>query len=267
MDHYETWLGIPPDRRPPTHYDLLGLAPFASDPSAIEQAALRRMGKVRQHQIGPHSDQPQEILSELARHRLILIDPDRRAEYDARLRAAGDSRTGLTEAPEQNVKVEATRRQAELADCPPRVLVLPPIRGSGRNGLLTPTFAARESPAFWQQRLATAVFIAIDAVLIGCVCFSIYAPRPLQGNHPVFVPDNRPEPIPKPAPIVKPPVPPNRLGESGQQSAHIVTPDRQKNAEAELPSPYELLAAGDSVQGGAMWVYTTDDPGPKLDCA
>src|SRR5208337_4827125 len=61
---------------------------------AIDQAALRRMSKVRQHQIGPHSDQSQEILSELARARLILMDPDRRTDYDAKLRARGETRPG-----------------------------------------------------------------------------------------------------------------------------------------------------------------------------
>ena len=83
FDPYETWLGIPADCRPPTYYDLLGLSLYESDPATIDQAALRRMGKVRQHQIGPESELSQEILAELARARLILIDPDRRADYDA----------------------------------------------------------------------------------------------------------------------------------------------------------------------------------------
>ena len=89
MDLYENWLGIPADHRPPTYYDLLGLEPFESDPATIEQAALRQVRKVRQHQIGPHSDFSREILPELARARLILIDPDRRAEYDETLRVCG----------------------------------------------------------------------------------------------------------------------------------------------------------------------------------
>jgi curved DNA-binding protein CbpA len=100
IDPYETWLGIPAHRRPPTHYDLLGLVPFESDPQTIDQAALRRMGKVRQHQIGPQSDLSQEILAELARARLILMDPERRANYDAKLRARGES--GLTISSPQN---------------------------------------------------------------------------------------------------------------------------------------------------------------------
>ena len=47
FDPYETWLGIPADLRPPTCYDLLGLASHEPDLAAIEIAALRRMGKVR----------------------------------------------------------------------------------------------------------------------------------------------------------------------------------------------------------------------------
>ena len=73
FDPYATWLGIPADRRPPTYYDLLGMAVDEPDPAAIEQAALRRMSKVRQHQLGPHSDRSQEVLSELA---LARLDPD-----------------------------------------------------------------------------------------------------------------------------------------------------------------------------------------------
>ncbi len=92
FDPYESWLGITAVDRPRTYYHLLGLSPFESDPEIIEKAALRRMSKVRQHQIGPHSDESQEVLAELARARLVLIDPDRRADYDAKLRARSESR-------------------------------------------------------------------------------------------------------------------------------------------------------------------------------
>jgi hypothetical protein len=86
FDPYSKWLGIPPERRPPTYYDLLGIALYESDPVKIEQAALWRIGKVRQYQIGPRSDLSQQVLGELTRARLVLIDADRRADYDAKLR-------------------------------------------------------------------------------------------------------------------------------------------------------------------------------------
>jgi hypothetical protein len=103
FDPYESWLGITAAHRPPTYYDLLGLSPFESDPETIERAALRRISKVRQHQIGPHSDASQEVLAELARARLVLNDPNRRADYDAKLRARGESRRDLSAMMVKNV--------------------------------------------------------------------------------------------------------------------------------------------------------------------
>ena len=95
FDPYDAWLGIPADRRPPTYYDLLGLAPYESDPATIEQAAAAADG-----QGSPASDRPAQrsVAGDPVRtgsRRVILIDPDRRAEYDAKLREHGESLSGL----------------------------------------------------------------------------------------------------------------------------------------------------------------------------
>ena len=55
FDPYHKWLGIPPGRRPPTHYQLLGIAPEEQDPEVIEEAAIRQTAHVRTYQIGPHA--------------------------------------------------------------------------------------------------------------------------------------------------------------------------------------------------------------------
>ena len=47
FDPYLKWLGIPPKFQPPTHYRLLGLEAFESDPDAIENAADRQMAHLR----------------------------------------------------------------------------------------------------------------------------------------------------------------------------------------------------------------------------
>ena len=115
FDPYETWLGIPTDRRPPTYYDLLGVAPDESDQAVIEKAGCttRRMSNVRASiVIGPHSERSQEVLNELARARLILMDPDRRADYDAKLAASGKSVLERLAVPE---KVGKRRRDATSA--------------------------------------------------------------------------------------------------------------------------------------------------------
>ena len=197
FDPYESWLGITAADRPPTYYDLLGLSAFESDPEIIEKAALRRMSKVRQHQIGPHSDESQEILAELARARLVLIDPDRRADYDAKLRARSESRpdpsavvkkdglvdvvsgaaapavvgleilakirTGDESRPQTPVAVEINLADDARRSVPARddggLNVLASIATQASDASQSPRSAPRKSPAFWKNRLFVGVIL------------------------------------------------------------------------------------------------------------
>jgi hypothetical protein len=86
FDAYHRWLGIPPKDQPPNHYRLLTLDPFESDPDVIEAAADRQMGHLRTYQTGPHSDLSQKLLNEVAAAKVCLLNPRKKAEYDARLR-------------------------------------------------------------------------------------------------------------------------------------------------------------------------------------
>ncbi len=85
FDPYHKWLGIPPAEQPPNHYRLLGIAWFEQDPDVIEAAADRQMAHVRTYQSGKHSEQSQTILNELATARVTLLDPQKKAPYDAAL--------------------------------------------------------------------------------------------------------------------------------------------------------------------------------------
>ncbi len=143
FDPYASWLGISADDRPPTYYDLLGLPSFESDPKTIDQASVRRMGKVRQHQIGPHSELSQEILAELARARVVLMDPDRRVEYDAKLRAArGVRRDSAARSAKSSMSVRRRRDRARRR----RSRRFRPAQGSGLNPTRRPREARRRSP-------------------------------------------------------------------------------------------------------------------------
>ena len=46
FDPYLVWLGIPPDARPPTHYQLIGIHQSQTDPKAISAATERRIREV-----------------------------------------------------------------------------------------------------------------------------------------------------------------------------------------------------------------------------
>ena len=86
FDPYRKWLGIPSEKQPPHHYQLLGIAEFEDDPDVIENAANRQMAHVRSFQTGEHSQKSQELLNELAQAKICLLQVEAKANYDAELK-------------------------------------------------------------------------------------------------------------------------------------------------------------------------------------
>jgi hypothetical protein len=96
FDPYWEWLGIAPDRRPPTYYDLLGLARGETDTEkirpALEEDYLARYRRVRAYAAhARHGADANRLLDELAAARLCLSVPERKAEYDRTLGAQAPS--------------------------------------------------------------------------------------------------------------------------------------------------------------------------------
>jgi len=87
FDPYHRWLGIPPKDQPPHHYRLLGIDLFEQDTEVIRDAAERQMAHVRNYQLGQHSSISQKILNELAAAKSCLVDRDKKAIYDAAIKA------------------------------------------------------------------------------------------------------------------------------------------------------------------------------------
>ncbi|TWU12412.1 NPCBM/NEW2 domain protein [Symmachiella macrocystis] len=85
FDPYHKWLGISPRDQPPSHYRLLGIDEYESDPEVIEAAAERRMSFLHQYVTGDHIADAQGLLNELAAARVCLLDPKRRRLYDQQL--------------------------------------------------------------------------------------------------------------------------------------------------------------------------------------
>jgi len=85
FDTYHLWLGIPEGKRPPTHYQLLGIAPTEADAEVIKEAALRQTSHVRVYQTGPHAEECTRLLNEIGQARAVLLNPDARKVYDASL--------------------------------------------------------------------------------------------------------------------------------------------------------------------------------------
>jgi hypothetical protein len=87
FDPYHKWLGISPAEQPPTWYRLLGIPLFESDPDVIDAAADQRMTHLRKYQTGVNSALSQQLLNEVASARIGLLSPEKKAVYDAELRA------------------------------------------------------------------------------------------------------------------------------------------------------------------------------------
>ncbi len=95
FDFYHKWLGIPPKDQPPHHYRLLAIESFESDPEVIAAAADSCMEHVHAFQTGEHSQDSQRLLNELASARVCLLNTEKKAQYDAALRAAWEHTTAI----------------------------------------------------------------------------------------------------------------------------------------------------------------------------
>lgn len=91
FDPYHKWLGISPKDQPPNYYRLLGLDLFESDSDVIDAAANRQMSYLQQRSHGTHAELSQRLLTELASARICLLNPMKKAAYDAKLRAANSA--------------------------------------------------------------------------------------------------------------------------------------------------------------------------------
>lgn len=99
FDPYYKWLAIPPAEQPPNHYRLLGLVLFESDADVISAAADRQMAHIRTFQNGPHRQHSQRLLNEIALARVTLLNPNQKAEYDAKLRSQQGSNGSVNPLP------------------------------------------------------------------------------------------------------------------------------------------------------------------------
>ncbi|MDG2384212.1 MAG: NPCBM/NEW2 domain-containing protein [Pirellulaceae bacterium] len=86
FDPYHQWLGIRDLARPPSHYRLLGIETFESNREVIATAADRQMAHLRTYQQGKNVDLSERLLNEVSAAKVCLLDPEKKSEYDRRLR-------------------------------------------------------------------------------------------------------------------------------------------------------------------------------------
>ncbi|HZY89160.1 MAG TPA: hypothetical protein VFE78_30335, partial [Gemmataceae bacterium] len=184
FDMYHKWLGIPEDQRPPTYYQLLGVAPSEADPEVIEELALRQTSHVRTYQTGPHAVECARLLNEIAHARTVLLNPARRRPYDAHLRAA-----------------RADRRPPVPAGAvaPAPVALAGGAAGAAFEGLDEPTPHRRRRRRRGGPVAAVTGALLLAVTTVGLAVWGGAAPGTAPGTSPAKVSDNRPAPRATPA--------------------------------------------------------------------
>ena len=82
FDPYRKWLGVASKRRPPSHYELLGVSLDEDDAEVIDGALERRTAFVRDQLGKGHDGDVQAILLQLKEAKIVLNDPESRRDYD-----------------------------------------------------------------------------------------------------------------------------------------------------------------------------------------
>lgn len=123
FDPYRKWLGIPEDRRPPTHYQLLGVQPDEQDREVIEAAVVRQSAYVRNFQVGKYAEHATRILNEISAARICLLDVVKRSSYDDELLRRQEAGKGAK-------KGAATTNVAPAHDTPDELVEEPETRPS-----------------------------------------------------------------------------------------------------------------------------------------
>lgn len=189
FDAYHKWLGIRPDQQPPTYYQLLGVSPEERDAEVIEEAAIRQTAHVRTYQLGPHGKECQKLLNEIAQARAILLDPARRADYDARLTKTNARVPKATAATADPADVFA------FAEIPQVARVAAPARPAARPGVRAVGKESEDEPDGSRTKWMLIGGVGL-AALAGVVTALLY-----------FRADPTPTPNPGPVAAVKPTVP------------------------------------------------------------
>lgn len=105
FDPYRNWFGIDDPGHTLTHYQLLGVREFETDPEVIREAGENRTQFLQDVSTGEHINEAQKLLNEVAKAMVCLTNPQKKSIYDQQLKeeenAVGKTRHA-TQTPGEN---------------------------------------------------------------------------------------------------------------------------------------------------------------------
>jgi WD40 repeat protein len=274
FDAYHKWLGIPKDQRPPTHYQLLGVAFDEQDAEVIEEAAVRQTTHIRAYQIGAHAAECTQLLNEISQARQTLLNPAKRKEYNEKLARQGKVPGGAehaaaitAQAPAKNVFQDISDANEHRPIRRPRETRPPAIQQAGNAWVLPAAIAG--GVALLSLVAVTAYFLVRDPER---PAIAVAPPPPIErpANPPIEAPANPPMEPPMVAPVappevapmkpqVAPPVEPPVVAVVGKAGAIelLSTVNRDRNPMKVLLAPNGKKALVS--QGGRLTTHATDN--------
>ena len=130
---YHKWLGIPLKDQPADYYRLLGVTQFENDPDVITGASDQRMHFLRTLQTGERGKLVDKLLNEIANAKVCLLNKEKKAAYDQKLR-------GKTASPKQTTQ-KALFIRPMPNPCRGVALVIQKARGVTQKKKINPTDA------------------------------------------------------------------------------------------------------------------------------
>jgi hypothetical protein len=197
FDPYYKWLGIPPKDQPPHHYRLLGIELFEKDREVIDAAANRLMGYLKDLAVGDEGAYSQQLLNEIARARLCLLNKKEKTAYDGKLREKLKSE-GLLEREARKPPAKGPPPKAPKRSVPPPAV--PP------SGAMPPVTAELPSspkpPGSTPLPFDPAALAALDqppkkSVVVDPVKIVVETENKKKGVEPAIAPDVPVQPRPK----------------------------------------------------------------------
>ena len=91
FDPYRAWLNVQVVHRPLTAYQLLGLKPLEDDEQTIRAAVASQRMSIQSHRSEAAPPIWEQVRNELEDAVGVLLDPDRKATYDAKLEEERDA--------------------------------------------------------------------------------------------------------------------------------------------------------------------------------
>jgi len=139
FDPYYKWLGIPPKDQPPHHYRLLGIELFEEDRDVIDAAANRVMSYLKDLASGDEAAHSQELLNEISRARICLLNTEKKVAYDEQLREKLRADGLLEETPGKPLAKKPPPKPPRLPGLPP---AKPPTAAPPPPGTVAPPIGA-----------------------------------------------------------------------------------------------------------------------------